>query len=319
MAPKVSQALQIAGISKAERVACLLEILKGSGGLSTPEIVDRLIRRIGLGNESAARKSVYSTVYRDLTELERSGRLTVLKEAPDGLRVNPEDEDLDPKKTRGSKAIWSLSTSERGVSGSNLLAEIGGILLANDSLLDEMKIEEVTPNFKIKPDRFYVAFSVGPIILALSVCWIARPIKILIGRRTPDFESDAKRQALQDSLGRTGVALLLPLQTLSGFVETRTGHYSIELDRSGEVRLSDLGSTNGTEVLAASNEAARRGIRLLENFTVHTLKQSRNRPFELDGFFALKSGVPVKLDSTGAIVKVTDATAFVLLAPPETD
>jgi len=224
-------------ISKAYRMKTLLEVMGRWGKMNKEQIDVNVAQRLDLDP-----KSLRQALYRDLQELVAEGDITETVYAPDGSKIDHYDPDIH----KNVRKEWSLHRHDHSVFGLALLQSIGGDIVVSPSFQREIRVDKL--NSALPTGVFSICFHEARMALAVSFSKELLPFKVVLGR-----SSDQDQAVLNnEKWGRRLMFIALPNDLIS------KQHLSIEFqgDEEGAIHLSDLDSSNGSQVMKISHKEA---------------------------------------------------------------
>jgi hypothetical protein len=220
----------------------LREVLQRWGRLDKARIDDLVASHLGVP-VAGLRKPLY----RDLKELVDVGEAIAHYFAPSGQQID----DYDPEIHANTKAEWVLVGSEHRVLGQAALTLAGGALYPFSRLVREIRVDSGSPAFEAQ--TIHVFFGLHSTFFCLKVSISSLPVSFIISRTPSPFDGKPPIKELEQEFGKRAALVQVPVPGVSSVKPgERAGHVVLTFSEEKTVKITDLGSRNGTRSHAIS-------------------------------------------------------------------
>lgn len=245
------------GVKKSQRVQVLLQVMQHFGSLKKKEITHHVAHALSIEEDAISKP-----LYEDLRDLVDQGELLVTYHRPDGAVI----EDFEPKIHKTAIATWSLPKAVGHVLGAGALTQHGASLAASERMKSAISVDTDSRD----PDVDYVQlyFNLHAHFFGLRVLKEALNATLILGRRPkiPPRGQDkmgAHLAEIERVFGKRSLLLWVSANGVSAHEDRgRLGHLALEFESTRGVRVTDLGSSNGTSVQRLTPEEAKRLLKL---------------------------------------------------------
>lgn len=249
------------GVYKDRRKRLMLELLERWGRLDIDQIVEHLGAKVEINSHTIRR-----TLYRDLNELVEEGLITDIRYSRDGTLL----EEFDPNIHKNATCEWALRGSENTLTGQAILHEAGGHIGASSRLRSGVLLAEGVGT--VLESKLNCFFSFGTKFLCLRCDLEVLPMHILVSRKNPS-QPDEEHHRMEEHFGKRLIVLNIPVPSLSSIKSgKKSGHVLITLEGPNRAQVTDLGSTNGTQVAEVKLATVRTIIKTGQLLGTKTLK-----------------------------------------------
>ena len=239
------------GLTSDDRKQAIRKVLEIYGKLNRED----LFRHVSAYLEVDVQK-IRSSLYKDLNTLAGKGEIEVQYFYQDGTPMTQIEIEKILSEDGGKNffCTWSLVGYEDEVKGAKLLSDLGGhFFVPNKTMQGAFLLQEADQTAPLS--SFGLLFSVGNKILRLSLDHREYPATLIIARSPSDIGFKFPRKEIIEKYGHRASLLTLPHPTLSSCQpDTRMGHLLLQIVGLNKVKIFDLGSRNGTEIMKIGNE-----------------------------------------------------------------
>lgn len=225
-------------VTSKKRIRAILEVLKKNSPIEKSALDQRVASYLDVSVGL-----IYKSTYRDLTELERDGEIDRIHKDKSGRVI----ENYDPKTNKNSIMEIRLRGQEYLIKGQASLVNKCGDLIVSPNKKNSVYFDSIVRDVI---NETIISVVVGDSFERIHIINNEMPLKVILARKTSKSKEKIQ-QILEEKFGKRILVLFLPQKELSGIdaVKAKYGHCMIEFDE-GSIRISDLGSKNGTQILS---------------------------------------------------------------------
>jgi len=232
-------------ISKFKRLDTLKNLFERHGVMDKAMVTQKMANRLDRDE-----KEIKRVLYRDLEELVNLGFIREQFFTIDGAEIH----DFDPNAHKNYKKKWFLPGHENQITGSGSLERYGGKIICTKVLKNDLNLASNTLGTEAR--RRHLFFISSGMYFSLTIDLEALPISVILLRRPDDEGEYAIHESHVEAFGKRVVSLFLPSPMLSGSRDKRLGHLKIEILPEDKIKISDLGSKNGSHFYKLSHKEA---------------------------------------------------------------
>ncbi len=265
---------QVGNVTKASRMLQVYEVLKRKGRCTADDIATGVALALDIDSGD---KNFRRTIYRDLKEFTIDNTIQVEYFTPDGIKIEPGEED----NYKNIRAEYFLMGSESLIMGGGLVQNIGGLFYPARLGAVNWQIRNVNKGFIA--NMFHLTFAtVQHPLLALCIPKDEIPAKVIFGRPSQADTYRPTEQYLESQYGRRAALFYYPERTLSRPKEGGPdGHGIVEWIDEDHVHMKDLGSSTGCYWAPANPDDESQFLATWDNHTADSTVELARHPLRI--------------------------------------